>query len=337
MQTPASPAIERLRILLGVFPSGDALRRPMQEGACLSPPAPHPELPMNTGVTLVLGGGGFKGMAHIGVLRELQAQGIPIERVVGSSVGALIGASYCYLGDAEAMNEMMQEFLASEGFRSHTLTGFRRRGGRVPLLRRMMGGIKRQVALERMFRRSSAFGGSALRFIVRSLVAKADISELRKPLAVCVLDLDSGEDLLLTSGPLCHAVVASASVPGFFPPVDWEGRQLCDAGIVNNLPTRLARETGANLVVAVNLSSELGPNKRDAAGMEVLLRAQEASTRLANTRWARDADVVVTPGLGGRHWLDTSNLEDVIAAGAEAARIAVPAIGDLLDRPRQAG
>jgi len=292
---------------------------------------------MNAGVTIVLGGGGFKGMAHIGVLRELQAQGIPIDRVVGNSVGSLIGASYCHLGDADAMHELMLEFLHSEGFRSHTLTGFRRRGGRVPLLRRMMGGIKRQVALERMFRRSSAFGGSALRFIVRSLVPKVDISELRKPLAVCVLDLDRGEDLLLTSGPLCQAVVASASVPGFFPPVDWEGRQLCDAGIVNNLPTQLARRTGANLIVAVNLSAELGPTKHDAAGMEVLLRAQEVSTRLANQRWERHADVVVTPQLGGRHWLDTTDLLGVIEAGAEAARSAAPAIRDLLDRPREAG
>jgi NTE family protein len=293
--------------------------------------------PLSAGVTLVLGGGGFKGMAHIGVLRELQAQGIPVQRVVGTSVGALIGASYCHLGDAEAMHEQMLLFLASEGFQNHTLTGFRRRTGRVPLMRRLLGGIRRQVALERMFRRSSAFGGSALRFIVRSLVPKIDIAELRLPLAVCVLDLSRGEELLLSSGPLCDAVVASAAVPGFFPPVEWDGAQLCDAGIVNNLPTQLARQTGSERIVAVDLSADVAPTRPQAAGMELLLRAQEISTRLANRRWAKDADVVLTPALNGRHWLDTSNLPDVIEAGAAAARAAAPVLRELLDRPRQAG
>lgn len=292
--------------------------------------------PVSDGVTLVLGGGGFKGMAHIGVLCELQRQGIPIGRVVGSSVGSLIGASYCHLGDAEAMRELMLSFLASEGFRSQTLTGFRRRAGRVPLMRRLMGGIRRQVALERMFRRNSAFGGSALRFIVNSLAPRIDIADLRTPLAICVLDLERGEELLLTSGPLCQAVMASASVPGFFPPVDWEGVPLCDAGIVDNLPTRLARRTGSARIVAVDLSADLAPMRPNAPGMELLLRAQEISTRLANRRWAQDADVVVTPAMNGRHWLDTNNLDLVIEAGAEAARNAAPALRELLQHQRQA-
>jgi len=288
------------------------------------------------GITLVLGGGGFKGVAHVGVLRALQAGGVPIERVVGSSAGALMGAAYCYLGDAEEACRLVTGFLSSEGFRAHSLVGFRRQPGKVPLMSRLVHGIRRQVMLERIFRRSSAFGGSALRYIVKSLVPDVDIADLRIPLEVCVLDLQLGEDLLLSRGDLRTAVTASGAVPGFFPPVEWHGRLFCDPGLVNNLPTRHAHLGPASRVVAVDLSSGLPSCRADAVGMEILLRAQEISTRLANRRCADEADVVITPDLDGRHWLDTSNLTSVIEAGERAARDAMPQLRELLRAERRA-
>ncbi|MGQ0552614.1 MAG: patatin-like phospholipase family protein [Planctomycetota bacterium] len=284
------------------------------------------------GVTLVLGGGGFKGMAHLGVLRVLQQHGIRIEAVYGTSVGALVGATYCWLGDAEQAHDLTLRFLSSEGFRNHSISGFKRRPGRIPLVSRMVSGLRRQVALERIFRRSSAFGGSALRFIVRSLVPKIDIRELRLPLSIGALDLEHGEVILMTRGDLCTAVTASGAVPGFFPPVEWEGRLLCDAGIVNNLPVAPARRSGATRLLAVDLSDGLSPLRSTAVGLDLLLRAQEISTRLANRTWGGGADLVIRPQLGGRHWLDTSDLASVISAGADAARQALPAIRALAAR-----
>jgi NTE family protein len=277
-------------------------------------------------ITLVLGGGGFKGVAHLGVLRVLQQAGVPVERVIGTSVGALVGGSYCYLRDAEATHSLLMNFLQSEGLRAQRLVGLRRRAGGIPLLRRLVHGIRRQVALERMFRRSSAFGNSALRFIVRNVVPHVDIADLPLPLGVGALDLLSGEEVLLTHGDLGLAVAASSAVPGFFPPVEWNGMLLCDAGIVNNLPAEGVRRLGARAVVAVDLSSGLSPCRQDASGIEVLLRAQDISTRIANRRCSESADVVVVPELDGRHWLDTSNLPEVVEAGAVAARRALPAI-----------
>src|SRR6185436_915925 len=102
------------------------------------------------------------------------------------------------------------------------------------------------------------------------------------------------------------------------------------AGLVNNLPTQLARDAGDGLIVAVDLSAGLPPCRHDAVGMEVLLRVQEISTRLANQRCARQADVVITPDLDGRHWLDTSGLTSVIEAGERATREAVPRIRALM-------
>ena len=296
-------------------------------------PVRTPATTLRPGLTLVLGGGGFKGVAHLGVLRVLQNEGLPIERVVGTSVGALLGATYCHFGDADQALEHVQRFLASEGFRPASMVGFRRRSGRLPLVHRLVAGIRRQVALERIFRRSSAYGGGALRAFVRNLVPRGDIADLRVPLGIYVLDLRVGAPLLLTRGNLRTAVTASGAVPGFFPPVAWGDSLLCDAGIVDNLPTGAARDAGAARVVAVDLSHTLVPLRASVTGMEVLLYAQEVSTRLANRRRAAAADVVLVPELGGRHWLDTTHLDRVIAAGEHAAVEALPKLRALLEQP----
>jgi NTE family protein len=296
-----------------------------------NPPAASPS--PSGGVTLVLGGGGFKGMAHLGVLTVLEEAGVPVERVLGNSVGSLLGANFCHFRSAARTRELVMAFLGSEGFRMHGFVSFRRKPGRVPLMRRLATGLRRQVALERIFRRSSAFGGAAVRYLVRSLVPKVDVADLALPLNICALDMLRGEVVLITKGDLCTAVTASSAVPGFFPPVEWGDTLLCDAGIVDNLPTAMARRAGAERIVAVDLSHGLMPLRRDASGLEILLRAQEISTRLANRARQARADVVIQPELGGRHWLDTSHLEEVVEAGATATRAALPAISALLEGP----
>jgi NTE family protein len=282
-------------------------------------------------LTLVLGGGGFKGMAHLGVLQVLEQEGLRVERIVGTSVGALLGGTYCALGSARRTMSAVEAFLASEGFRNLDLVGFRRREGRVPLMSRLLAGIRRQVALERIFRRNSALGGRALRAIVRSLVPSADVAGLHPPLAISALDLVRGDALVITRGDLRTAVTGSCAVPGFFPPVEWDGSLICDSGIVDNLPVAAARALGAGPVVAVDLSDGLVPLRPDASGMELLLRAEEISTRLANLRRGQEADLVLRPVLGGRHWLDTTHLLRVVEAGAACTREALPALAALLE------
>jgi NTE family protein len=224
-------------------------------------------------------------------------------------------------------------FLGSEEFQRKGFVSFngRSRGNGVgSFMMRVLSGIKRQVALERMFRRSSAFGGAALRFVVRGLVPNVQVQDLGLPMAIAALDISSGEEVLITEGPLPSAVSASSSVPGFFPPVERDGRLLVDAGIVDNLPTRLARSLGAMRIVAVDLSSGLSDLPRGEVGMSLLLRAQDISTRIANRSKGDYADVVLKPDLEGRSWLDPGQPTDVMDAGYRAAVAAMPDIQALL-------
>ena len=291
---------------------------PQQPGRRRSSSGGEPHRP---GVTLVLGGGGFKGLAHVGVLAVLQREGIAVERIVGTSAGALIGAMYCQTGDAEAVAARAVPFVASDGLAGN-LPRFTRPPRGAPhrsLFTRLLSGIRRQVAFERMYRHRSAFGHAALRYIIRNLVDRGTLEHLPVPLVIGALDLVKGEEVLLTEGDLLTAVIASSAVPGFFPPVEHAGTLLCDAGLVDNLPTRAARELGAERVVAVDISGGLPPSSPESGGMEVLFRAQEISTRLSNRRRAELADVILQPDLGGRSWLDARRPEELVAAGVLAA------------------
>lgn len=283
------------------------------------------------GITLVLGGGGFKGMSHVGVLEVLEGAGIRIERIIGTSAGSLIGAAYAHRGDAAEVRARVERFVHSDAFQRKGFVSFGG-AGNPGLLARVVSGIKRQVALERMFRRSSAFGSAALRFVVRSIVPNVPLEDMAIPMAVAALDLIQAEEVLLTEGPATSAVCASSSVPGFFPPVERDGRLLVDAGIVNNLPTRSARSLGATRVVAVDLSQQLEMEGRADVGMDVLLRAQDISTLHTSRTLAGLADVVIYPDNGGRSWLDSTDPATVMAAGAAAAKAALPDIQALLAR-----
>lgn len=280
------------------------------------------------GVWLVLGGGGAKGFAHLGVLEVLEEAGVPIDGIVGTSAGSMIGAVYAHLRDAKAARARVVSFVQGDEFQNIRLAFS---PGRPSLLGRAVDGIRRQVALERMFLYSSAFGGRALRFIARGLVPRMDIQDLALPLVIKALDLDAGEEVLMREGDLLSAVVASSSVPGFFPPVERDGRLLCDAGIVDNMPVRDARACGAQRIVAVDLSAQISTRVERLVGMQVLLRAEEISCRLANQRRAAVADVTITPATGGKSWFDFTQLAPLVKAGEDAARRQLPRILALLD------
>jgi NTE family protein len=287
------------------------------------------------GITLVLGGGGFKGMAHVGVLMALEKGGVPVSSIVGTSAGAMMGSAYVQRGSAVRLKEEVLAFVHSDAFQRKGFVGFggspQGGNGVSAFMSRLFSGLKRQVALERMFRRSSAFGGAALRFVVHSLVQEGLIEDLPLPVAIAAVDIERGEEVLLTEGDVQSAVTASSSVPGFFPPVERDGRLLMDAGNVNNLPTRAARGLGATRLVAVDLSFGMLDSKTNpSVGMDLLLRAQDISCFHASRRAGDLADVVLCPDLTGRDWLDPTDPAQVIEAGEEAATAALPEIRELL-------
>jgi NTE family protein len=281
---------------------------------------------------LVLGGGGVRGLAHLGIIGVLEEHGIGFDAIVGTSAGAIIGGMYAVEADAKKITARVIEFLTSSAFRRLNLRFDINSGPgfgpstRPTLFERLLNGIKRQVAMELLFRRPSIFKTEMLEILIRNLIGDKSFEDARIPMHVTALDLRKGRQVLISSGKLVPAVVASSSVPGFFPPVEVGGELLCDIGTIDNMPVGEARAIGATQIIAVSLNASVAPMQEFPSGMDVIFRTEEIGTKMFNDRMKGEADALIEPDLEGRFWLDFSHPEEVVAIGAEACRRALPQI-----------
>jgi NTE family protein len=254
-------------------------------------------------VAVALGGGGARGFAEIGVLRVLEQERIPIDLVVGTSVGALVGALYADSGkvlDAEFHAVALD---AKDVFDYGALSVFD-------------GGLIRGDKLEQ--------------FVEKSLVNDR-IEDMAVRFAAVAVDLGSGETVVFERGSAARAVRASAAIPGMFVPVVVGGRTLVDGAVVDPIPADIARKMGADVVIAVAIPPELRPvapkNMVEIIHRSVMVMANE----IAEARSA-EADVVIRPEVGSIAFDDFSKKKELIAAGEAAAREAMPAIREALGR-----
>jgi NTE family protein len=286
---------------------------------------------------LVLGGGGVRGLAHVGVLKVLERAGIEIDGIIGTSAGAIVGALYATKPDAARLERRVLTFLESHAFRRMNfrfdIESTRKAGGETrSLFDRLVHGLKKQVAMELLFRRQSMFRGELLHRLVGALVEGGRLEDCRIPLYVTALDLVHGREVILDRGDLVAAVAASSAVPGFFPPVSIDGALLSDAGLVNNMPIAAARRLGAECVVAVNLNGQIERIENFPTGIEVIFRSEEIGTKVVNDHLKTSADVLLEPNLNGRYWLDFENCSAVVDAGERAAQDGLAALEVALRR-----
>lgn len=243
-------------------------------------------------VGLALGGGVARGLAHIGVLSVLEEAGVPIHCVAGTSMGAIIGASYC----AGLSIEELKYNAARTGWWSVSR----------PLL--SANGLITFNRLERW---------------IEDNIGEFDVRDLAIPFAAVASDLVSGERVVLWRGRLCTAIRASCSVPGFASPVELDGRMLVDGGITDNIPADVARLLGADYVIGVDifmpaLRRRLGPFGQGIAAIETLVRHAGLGSN--------ECDCLIVPHMEGRSYFKFSHYEQLIALGEEAARQQLPSI-----------
>lgn len=246
-------------------------------------------------IGLALGGGGARGAAHVGVLRGLEAAGIPIDCIAGTSSGAMVGAAY-------AAGVTVDQIEA----------------------------IFRSVRMRDLFRPSWRLDGwldnSPLAASFERTVGRLRIEDLPIPFAAMATDADSGEAVPLQEGELGPILRASTAIPCIVRPVHLAGRRLVDGGVTNKVPVRLARSMGADLVIAVDLSIPYPWRRRQARSpLHFLMRVLEImDEQLVSTQLA-EADVVIQPPV------DCGNFEfhryrQQVVSGEEAVAGAIPLI-----------
>ena len=267
------------------------------------PPAGPPAEAPRPKVALVLGGGAARGFAHVGVIRALEQEKIPIDLVVGTSVGSLIGAIY-----AADLNSFELEWTAFS-LQKEDLFDY-------GMLTAVMG-----MGLAR---------GDKLEAFVKGKMAVQDIEQLKIPFAAVATDLNWGTKVVLDHGSIARAVRASSAIPGVFQPVSHMGKLLVDGGVVDNIPISVARAKGADLVVAVDISENVG-NTNITNLVDVMLQAANIMFALNVEHTKKDADVLVAPKVGDVGMLDFGQKKRCMQAGIDAGRAAVPDIRKAID------
>jgi NTE family protein len=257
-------------------------------------PAPPPPRVRPPRIGLALGGGAARGFAHIGVIQVLEEAGIPIDLVAGTSAGSLVAALY-----AAGRNGAM--------------------------LARVALAMDESAITDWAFPGRGLIRGEALARYVRDQTGGKLIEQLPMPLGIVATDLDNGQAVLFRRGDVGAAVRASSAVPAIFQPVKIGTREYVDGGLVSPVPVRFARQMGAEVVIAVDISSPPDGNATSDP-FKLLLQTFAIMGRSINQFELKDADVVLRPQLAGVSSADFTARQRAIDAGRAAAQAALPAL-----------
>lgn len=249
----------------------------------------------NVAIGLALGGGFARGIAHIGVLKVLEEEQIPIQFIAGTSVGALIGAAYC-----SGLSAAELEKVATEVRFKH-------------------------LARWTLSRYGFASNQRMIGFLNRILKVKT-FEELRIPLAIAATDFTTGEGVVFHSGPLIDPVRASCAYPGMFLPVKIRGRLLIDGMLAHTVPTRPLRQMGADRVLAVHLKGKWTNGEGPRHLFDVVGQCFAIAQDMNSSQWKPAADLVIEPDVNGYKYDAFEHSAEFVRAGELVTRAALPEI-----------
>jgi len=266
-------------------------------------------------IGLALSSGAARGLAHVGVLEVLQEEGIPIDIIAGTSAGAVMGAIYASGQDTRRMVEQALD------------AGWKKMAPLIDPSFPKTGFIKGRKITQLL----SGFLGGDIEF-----------SDLRLPFACVATDINTGEEIVIDSGPVVEALRASISIPGIFTVVRREGRHLVDGGLTTPVPVNVVRRMGADFVIAVNVNPEvsirMSKSGRERARankapniFQVMIQSIYITTYSLAQGSLGNADVVIEPDLAHIGAGDFHKAAELIRHGQEAARKAIPEIKKKLE------
>lgn len=306
----------------------------------------------NPRAVIALGGGGARGIAHLGVMEAIGESRVQTERIVGVSIGSLMGGLCAVDPDIKRVQAAAIELLRSPVFsdKCHRMMGSASRvspnrgdaqaiGRSVDWLGQWYGRLLRIMhhghRLTRLVRGPAVLSNAILNEAIETLIPEIDLRDTETPISVVAADLRSGLPVVLERGPLRRAILASTAIPGFFPPVEWDDMLLCDIGVLDAIPLAVARSYATETTIGVDVGATLNQMDGFATAIDVVMRMEEIGERLCRRNALKHADVIIRPPVGNRPWYDFTAPEQLIEAGRSAARAVLRRHEQTLQRRRQ--
>ncbi len=285
---------------------------------------------MSRQLGLALGGGGARGLAHLGVLLGLEEAGIPISMIAGTSMGAVMGAAKAIGADLQLIAKVLESIDLNSMLQVTDST--------VRELQKILGRSMVEFVRGSTWREEDArpHDLARLRELFRLLTAGKSFDDAEIPFAAVAADLETGNRVILREGPLYEAVVASTSVPGVFSPVAYDSQYLIDGGVVDKLPVDVVIDMGAKAVIAVDTGAPM--DRKITTCLDALLQTQRVtSSQLTNLQLLGAAErlngelIVIQPDVGWIRMFAFEHTQYAIQAGREAVRARLDEIVELAD------
>ena len=295
-----------------------------------------PDTPDLQPICLVLGAGGARGLAHLGVMQALAERQTVVGSMLGVSMGALMSSLCAITGDPQVATDETLGFLKSSSgrkIRAAVLAagGFNQRNRKRTWGKKLFHSLKQQAAFSRAINSKSLLPSTILRDAIDHLIPDVDIRDVPIDLQIIAVDLELGRRVVLREGSLRRAIRASMSIPGIFPAVRWDDMWLNDIGNYDTVPCDVARleQQFTGKIVAVDVGPDpMQPTVCDSA-MDSMVRASAIAETIIRQKSLPLADLVIRPKFESQQWYDFGDLESLIELGYREAQnklaIRVPA------------
>lgn len=283
-------------------------------------------------IALALGGGGARGCAHIGVLKSLAREGIPVDMIAGTSIGAVVGAIYAKTGDVAAVEKRFVEFLKSEEFKRSGLDLFKRKEPVENFFGQVASIIKKRIVVNLAQSKTSLVGGKRLERAMKFLIPEGRLENTKIPFYAVASNIMNGKQVVFETGEMRDAVTASASIPGFVPPYPLNGSLLVDGSVVCPVPVEPLRERGADFVIAVDVGQDFNEHASLENVVDVIFQTNHMTARHYNLHLLKQADAVVRPNVGLVHWSEFKLLHYMIEEGERVTQQTIPEIREAIGK-----
>ncbi|MDQ6964982.1 MAG: patatin-like phospholipase family protein [Mariprofundales bacterium] len=286
------------------------------------------------GFVLALGGGGSRGLAHLGVLAALEERNLHPDAIIGVSIGALFGAMYALNPDAAAVRKTALEFLQSDAMSSIQLPQLQQESDSSSFFDRWMALGRQSLLYMRAATDISLIEAELLITITAHLCSSHHFADAKIPFSCSAVSLPQGECTVFDSGNLIHSVAASMAIPGIFAPIEVAGTLYVDGGMASEIPALEARNRADDnqCVVAVNVGARPASAAMPSHMLGMLDWASLVKSYYLRRYDKEHAEVLIEPLVGDVQWDDFSHPEDEIARGYIAAQERLDQLGALLGR-----
>ena len=281
-------------------------------------------------IGIALGGGGVRGLAHLGVLQILEDEGIPISCITGSSVGAVVGAAYAQNPHASALLHKFRSSFGKFQFYVDVEKACAAEPGEMALRESFWGQVSNRVRKRMVVNiaqsKQELFPLAPMLEVIQYLVEEGCVEETNIPLGIITSDLNTGNPVVFTEGNIIEAVVASSSVTGYIRPMEHGTMLLTDGGVISPIPIEFLPSLGGDISVAVDITYTKCPSMESYNVVDTVLRADMCRSKKMADLMMDLADIKIRPDVGHIHWSQFSKFEECLQAGRVAASRALPEI-----------